>query len=580
MFGRILKLTKICRANFISMVIFIILSGFLMGGLPKIMGWVVDNVIIPKNMDNLKYGIFAVVGLVILSGLTQYLFIYNGGKVESKVSFHMRHIGFKKLQRLSLSYYDTNSTGQTMSKLGSDIITLTGNLSWNTADITFGISSMFMISILMLTTNFKLALMVMAVMPPIYVGGFFIQNVIYKKFKKVREYNGDIIASFNEGVMGSMTIKSLSREDRTTNEFRELSDNMKKESISASYFSGLFDPYIMILGGVASLIVINVGGSQVIDGTGLTLGTLIAFSIYAFQFYIPIYRISNAFIRLQGARASGARFFELMDTKENIVDEHTQDKPGKVKGDIEFINVDFSYVENEKILKNFNLNVKQGESIALVGETGGGKSTIVNLASRFYEPTGGEIKVDGENYKNISQERLHSSLGYVLQTPFLFNESVIDNVRYGNLEATEEEVIEACKSVSAHDFITQLDKGYNTVVGEMGSKLSAGQRQLIALARAVVSNPSIFILDEATATVDTETEKVIQNAINQVLKNRTSFIIAHRLTTIVNADRILVIKGGEIVEEGDHISLLNKRGHYFNLYIKQFYSEKEKLILN
>lgn len=578
MFSRIIEFTKEYRANFIGMIFFITCSGLLVGVFPYISGWIIDNVIIPSNKSAITFGIIALISLFILTALTQYLFIYNGGKVESGVTFSMRQKGFEKLQRLSFSYYDKTSTGQTMSRLTGDISSITNVLAWNTSDMIFGCASITVMSIIMLLTSWRLGLLVLTIMPFIYVGGFFIQNKIFKKYKKVRKMNGEIINMFNEGVMGSLTIKTMAREEKCINEFRSQSEDMMKVSVGAGMISGIFTPYIMILGGVATLIVLYKGGLGVINKTGLSYGTFVSFLFYAIQFYVPIYRVSEAFIKLQNAKASAVRFFELLDTKEEIIDTSLE-KSEKIKGDIDFIDVSFSYVKNEPVLQNFNLSIKKGECIALVGETGGGKSTIVNLACRFYEPTGGKIHIDGKDYKDISQESLHSSLGYVLQQPYLFDDTIWENVRYGKLNATNEQVIEACKTVNAHSFIEGLENGYNTKAGENGRLLSAGQRQLLALARAVLADPSIFILDEATATVDTETERNIQEAIDKVLNGRTSFIIAHRLTTVVNADRILVINNGRIVEEGNHQSLLDKRGYYFNLYIKQFYNEKEDMVL-
>lgn len=579
MFKKLINLGKPYKKNFIFMAFFITLSGLLTGIFPYLSGWIVDDIVVGGNKEALKLAIFYIGALFLASGGTQYLFIYHGGKVETGITFLMREKGFDKLQKLSLSYYDKNSTGQTVSKLSGDIRTITRVLSWNCADLIFGTSSIIVLSILMLSTNLKLGLMVMGVMPLIYIGGFYIQGVIFKKYKKVRKINGEITSSFNESILGFLTIKSFNREDECIIEFTDKSEKMRRVSTRAGAFSGLFDPYIMVLGGIASTIVIFFGGSSVINNLGLTYGTFLAFFLYGIQYYVPMYRISSAFINIQNARASAKRYFDILEAQEDIQDGTNIDSSGQIYGDIEFVDVDFSYNPNEPILKDFSLKINKGENIALVGETGGGKSTIVNLACRFYEPTKGRILIDGEDYTQISQERLHSSLGYVLQTPYLFDDTIFENIRYGNLGVSDNEIIEACKSVNAHSFIMKLKDGYNTRVGENGRVLSGGQRQLLALARAVIANPSIFVLDEATASVDTETEKLIQEAINKVLSGRTSFIIAHRLTTIVNADRILVIKGGKIIEEGSHLELLDMRGEYFNLYIKQFYGEKEAILL-
>lgn len=579
MFSRLAVIIKEYKDKYLGMVFFIICSGLLVGFFPYISGWIVDNVIVSNNREALKFSIIALASLFVLTGLTQYVFIYFGGKVESGLTFSMKQKGFEKLQRLSFSYFDKTSTGQTMSKLTGDIAKIANILTWNTADLIYGCASILVMSFLMLTTDLKLGLMVLLIMPFIYIGGFYIQGRIFKKYKKVRKLNGEIINMFNEGVMGSLTIKTMGREEQCSKEFHTQSEEMMKVSFKAGLVSGLFSPYIMILSGVATMVVLYKGGLGVINKTGLTYGKFVSFLFYAVQFADPLYRVSEAFVKLQNAKASASRYFDLLDTKEEIVDNNSGNKE-RIKGDISFKNVSFSYVENEPVLEGFNLDVNRGECIALVGETGGGKSTIVNLACRFYEPTKGSIFIDGKDYKDISQESLHSSLGYVLQQPYLFDDTIWENLRYGNLDATNDEIVKACKTVNAHNFIETLKDGYNTKAGENGRLLSAGQRQLVALARAVLANPSIFILDEATATVDAETESDIQKAIDRVLKGRTSFIIAHRLTTVVNADRILVINNGKIVEEGNHQELLDRRGYYFNLYIKQFYNEKESVELN
>ncbi|MBN1682508.1 ATP-binding cassette domain-containing protein, partial [Candidatus Bathyarchaeota archaeon] len=278
-------------------------------------------------------------------------------------------------------------------------------------------------------------------------------------------------------------------------------------------------------------------------------------------------------------KAAGERILKLLDTEEEIIDSKDNDEVHKVNGEIEFKNVSFSYVEGEQVLKNFSLKIEKGQSVALVGETGSGKSTIVNLACRFYEPTQGQILIDGKDYREIKQKDLHSSLGYVLQTPYLFNDTIMENVRFGRLDATEDEIIAACKEINAHDFIMDLEFGYKTKAGESGKLLSTGQKQLISMARAVLADPSIFVLDEATSSVDAESEVAIQAATNRLLEGRTSFIIAHRLSTVVHADRILVISKGEILEQGSHSELIALNGHYHKLYTNQFFEEKEAELL-
>jgi ATP-binding cassette subfamily B protein len=385
--------------------------------------------------------------------------------------------------------------------------------------------------------------------------------------------------------MGATTTKTLAREERNIAEFKELASTMYKNSNKAALISAAYVPIVLVLGSIGIGAALWSGGSKVMAGT-ITYGTLVAFINYAIWFFEPVKDVTRLFAEMQYAQASGERVLSLIDTKpdvkdsEKIVTEYGDFfKPGNenwpdIKGRVTFENVTFEYSNGEKVLENFNLDVSPGENIALVGETGAGKTTIVNLACRFYEPTSGRILIDGIDYKERSQSWLQSKLGYVLQTPHLFSGTVMENIRYGNLEASDEDVINAAKSVSAHEFILKLENGYETEVGENGNRLSTGQKQLVSFARAVIGSPRIFVLDEATSSIDTETEQAIQNAIQTVLENRTSFVIAHRLSTIRNAHRILVLHDGKVVEQGTHDELIKKKGMYYDLYTNQYLVEQ------
>ena len=355
---------------------------------------------------------------------------------------------------------------------------------------------------------------------------------------------------------------------------------MKKTSIRAATLSAGYLPMTLFISAVGTVLTLLLGSNFLMDGA-LTYGTLVLFITYARQFFDPILEIARIYTEMIGAQAAAERVMGLLHEKEEIVDTEVEEKEdyGKIHGDVTFENVSFFYKEGEYILKNFNLQVKAGETIALVGETGSGKSTIVNLACRFYEPSEGKILIDGEDYKKRPQSWLHQNIGYVLQAPHLFSGTIKENIRYGMLTATDEDIIEAAKVVHAHDFIMKLEKGYDTEVGEGGGMLSTGEKQLISFARAIIGKPRLFFLDEATSSIDTESEAKIQKAIEEVLENRTSFIVAHRLSTIKNADRILVIDQGEILEEGNHEELLKKRGHYYELYTNQFVEEAGREVL-
>ena len=390
--------------------------------------------------------------------------------------------------------------------------------------------------------------------------------------------------------MGARTTKSLHREDANFKEFDVLTGRMKQNSIKAAVVSAIYMPIVMTIGAAATGIMLWIGGEQVLNQV-ILLGELNFFISMSTMFFEPIYQISRIFAELQSSQAAAERVIGLVEANSDIIDSpEVIEKYGdainpkkenwpSIKGDVEFKDVTFKYKGGEKVLENFDLTVRAGDTVAIVGETGSGKSTIVNLLCRFYEPTEGEVLIDGENYKKYPQIWLHSNLGYVLQTPFLFSGTIMDNIRYGKLDATDEEAIEAAKMVDADAFIKSLPQGYDTPVGEGGSKLSTGEKQLVSFARAILANPALFVLDEATSSIDTETEAKIQYAIEQLLEGRTSFIIAHRLSTIRHADRILVIDKGEIVEDGTHSELMKNKRHYYELYTNQFKQEKENMIL-
>jgi ATP-binding cassette subfamily B protein len=382
----------------------------------------------------------------------------------------------------------------------------------------------------------------------------------------------------------------LVREDLNLEEFSELTTSLRDSSIKATILSSIYLPIVLVFGSIGTALAITYGGKFVMLDI-ISYGTLVAFLSYAAQFFEPVRQMAVIFAEVQSAQASAERVFSLLKEDPCIKDrEDVIEKYGsifepkketwpEINGKVEFKNVDFSYKDGEVVLENFNLKVNPGETIALVGETGSGKSTIVNLFCRFYEPTNGEILIDGINYKDMPQNWIHENLGYVLQSPHLFSGTIKDNIRYGKLDATDEEIIEASKLVDAHEFIMDTEKGYDTEVGEGGNLLSTGQKQLISFARAIVRNPRLFVLDEATSSIDTETEKIIQDAIQKVLQGRTSFVIAHRLSTIRNADRILVVRDGRITESGNHKELIKLKGYYYNLYTNQFIDEESKSIL-
>lgn len=580
-----LKYVKPYKQQFIIISAMMVFLGILDASFPLMTKYAIDNFVEKGSINGL--GNFSIVYFLLVATLsiTVYLFLSMTGKVETQMAYDIRRIGFEKLQLLPLSYYDENAVGWIMARMTSDINRLSETISWSLVDFAWGISMMAAVTVAMINLNLKLALITLSVIPFLAIVSLYFQKKILKAQRGVRKINSQITAAYNEDIQGAKTTKTLVREEINLHEFAEITRSMKDTSIRAAIVSSIYLPIVLTLGSIGTALALNFGGNAIMMNL-ISYGTLVVFISYATQLYEPIRQLAVIFSELQSAQASAERVFSLLNEVPSIMDSpQIIEKYGdllnpkrefwpKIMGAIEFKNIDFSYKDGEKILENFNLKVNPGETIALVGETGSGKSTIVNLFCRFYEPTKGEILIDQINYKDMPQNWIHENLGYVLQSPHLFSGSIRENIAYGNLDASDDEIIQASKLVDAHAFIMDTEKGYDTEVGEGGGLLSTGQKQLISFARAVVRNPRLFVLDEATSSIDTETEQIIQNAIHKVLKGRTSFVIAHRLSTIRNADRILVIKEGKIQESGRHEDLIEQKGYYYNLYTNQFIEEK------
>lgn len=530
--------------------------------------------------------------IAIALGLTVWCFIRAASIVEENTTIEIRKQAFDKLQKLSFSYYDTTSSGWIMARMTSDARKLASIISWGIVDLLWGFMLMIGILIVSIIINWRLALILIILVPVFLILTMYFRKKILKEYRGVRKINSEITASFNESFMGSNTTKTLVLEKQNEEEFENTITRMKKRSIRAAIFSSIFWPTILVLGYLGVAVIAVEGGKLVLSDNIkliITTGTLYLFIDYAMRFFDPVMSIARIISDFQQAQASAERVISLIETEPDVKDSlEVVEKYGDLYhpkkenwedliGSIEFDNVSFKYKGTDKlVLENFNLQIKPGQMIAFVGETGSGKSTIINLISRFYEPTSGEIRIDNKDYKKRSIGWLHTNIGYVLQTPHLFSGNILENVRYGRLDASDEEVKRACKIVNADEFIEKLPDGYLTDIGEGGNKLSIGQKQLLSFARAIVSNPKILILDEATSSIDTENEKIIQNAIKVILKNRTSLVVAHRLSTIVDADLIIVLKEGKIIEQGQHLELLKQKGYYFNLYKNQFIQELEQ----
>ncbi len=522
-----------------------------------------------------KY-ILMFLGLGLILSLSVFMFINFAGRIQEYVMFDIRQDLFRRLQELSFSFYDKSAAGWLMSRISSDTIKVTELLSWAFVECLWGFGMIVFCLTAMFIYNWKLALIVTLTIPVLMLLSFKIRQLILFYSRKSRRFNSEITASFNEHISGVEVNKSTVQELRASEEFESLSEKMRASSYKSEFFSALYQPLVIFGGSVAAAFVLYYGGTMAIQmPPEITVGVLAAFFAYATLIYEPILDISRFYSQAQGSLSAGERIFSLLDTVPTIKDKPGAGEFGEISGEIEFDKVSFGYEEGRPVFENFDLKIQAGTSLALVGETGGGKSTVINLICRFYEPTGGSVKIDGIDYKEMTTKSLRSRIGVVLQTPHLFSGTVKENIMYGRSDATDEEVKESLALIGADDFIDRLDEE----VGEGGERLSLGEKQLISFSRAVLSNPKIFIMDEATSSVDTITEARIQKGIHEIMKNRTSVIIAHRLSTIKNCDRILVIKRGKIIEDGSHSELMHRKGQYFSLYTRQLREQREKEIL-
>jgi ATP-binding cassette, subfamily B, bacterial len=544
--------------------------------MPYLTGWIIDNIIIPNDLKSLPGYSIVLVVLFTLQALTIWKFIELAGVIESRLRYEIGKHAFGKIQKLTFSYFDKTPVGWLMARMTSDIRKLGEILTWGIVDISWGATLMILLATIMLVVNWQLALVAFGIVPILVGISYLFQRKILKRFRIVRNVNSRVTGGFNEGIRGAKTTKTLVRESENYREFSQLTGEMNTVSIKAARISSIYLPFVLVMGSIGTALALWRGGATM-AAAGITYGELVFFIICTTRFFDPVIEVSRVIAQFQYAQASAERILSLIDTNPDIHDTGTITSP--IKGEVEFENVSFQYVENEGVLKDFSLKVEAGETIALVGETGSGKSTIVNLICRFYEPVTGRIIIDGTDYREYTMNSLQSQLGYVLQAPHLFSGNIRENIRYGRLDATDDEVEAAAEMVNAHLFIANFETGYDTEVGEGGAMLSTGEKQLISFARALLAQPAIFVLDEATSSVDTETEVLIQRAIETVLKNRTSFIIAHRLSTIRNADRILVLDSGKVLESGTHSELMEMSGQYCNLYTRQFKEELEENIL-
>lgn len=578
----LLRITGLLKPHWRAVTVFMVAIGivaFIEAFLTYLTALIIDEAIIAGDQARLFELMGLYIGTTVLLAGGVFTFIYITARLGEQVMYDLRKAQFDHLQNLSLDYYTKTPVGWIMSRVTSDTQRIADLVTWGFLDLAWALMTTVTAIGFMLSINWQLTLVVIPLIPVLVGIAIWFKQRILVNYRESRRYNSEITGNYNEMITGVRIIKSLNREESSLEEFGQLTRNMYDASYRAAWYSALFLPSVQILSAVVIAGIIIFGGIQIDSNTmvaGLTIGGLNAFIGYITFMMWPVQDLARVYAGMQHAIASAERAFSLLDSKPSIVNKAAAIERGSIAGDIHFDHVDFSYKDDDPVLQDFSLSIKAGETIALVGHTGSGKSTLVNLLCRFYEPTGGRIMFGDTDYTDLTLHSIQSNIGMVLQTPHLFAGTIRDNIRYGRLDATDTEVEEAAKLSGAHGFISQFDKSYDEPVGEGGVLLSVGQKQLISLARAVLSQPELFIMDEATSSVDTITEELIQQGMDHLMQGRTSIIIAHRLSTIKNADRIVVLEHGKIIEMGSHRELIQQRGHYHNLYTKQFRSEAEK----
>ena len=585
---KVLPFIKPYKKRVIAMVIMGIVASLIDSIFPLFNKYAIDHFIGEQTLDTVVPFILLFFAILIFYVVINYISVYWCGMTEMDVDRDLRDASFNHLQTLSFAYFNQNNVGYIHARVMSDTGKIGELVAWRMMDVIWNGSYILFMLAVMLSVNLKLALYVIALVPAAVILISYFQKHLVTLNRRIREINSRVTSNFNEGITGARSIKTLVIEDTINEDFRKDTADMHRTSVRAVRYSAVFSATVTMMGSLALAIVLWQGGMLTREGV-ILIGTLSVFMNYAINMMEPIQMIIETIAALIAIQVNIERFTKLLATESDVADsKEVIEKYGDtfnpkkenwepLEGDVEFRDVSFRYPDgNEMVLEHFDLKVPQGTNVAIVGETGAGKSTLVNLVCRFFEPTEGQVLIDGRDARERSQLWLHSNIGYVLQTPHLFSGTVRDNLRYGKPDATDEEILAALKLVSAEFVLEKMDKGLDSEVGEGGDLLSTGEKQLLSFARAILADPRILVLDEATASIDTLTEKAIQEAIQTVIKGRTSFVIAHRLSTIVDSDVILVVRDGKIIERGKHRELMRRKGYYYELYTRQY----EEMVVN
>jgi ATP-binding cassette subfamily B protein/subfamily B ATP-binding cassette protein MsbA len=574
---RLLGFMKPYKGKMLLAIVMMMASALLSVAGPAIIGRAIDAGIRVQDLGQLRFWTFVFLGALLLEWITNRTRIVLMAFVGTRIVADVRSTLFRHLHTLSLNFFNRYSVGRLMSRLISDVGVLQDFVTWSITGLARAFFVLIGIIVAMFVLNWRLALVTFAVLPLMILLTNFWRKRVRQAYRATRQRLALINGFLNESISGIRVTKSFVRERANFRHFSDLNGSFFDANVDATRLAAIFFPGVDFMGSLATALVVGVGGWLVL-GDALTAGTLVAFVIYVERFFEPIRELAQRYNTFQATMTASERIFFLLDTKSDLPDADDAYELPPIEGHVEFDDVHFNYKPEEPVLRGVSIQAEPGQRIALVGETGAGKSTIIRLLTRFFDVTGGTIRIDGHDIRAVTQQSLRSQLGIVLQDTFLFGGTIRDNIRYGKLNASDEEIYEAARAVGAHEFIMKLPEGYDTEVGENGVNMSVGQRQILSFARALLADPKILILDEATSSVDTTTEKQIQKALDRLMEGRTSFVIAHRLNTIVNADQIVVLDQGSVVERGTHEELLGKRGRYYNLYTMQWAAENGKKV--